>query len=153
MDRPWLLETGIEPGNCAGAALFVAERARCGASIASFRPSKVEEGLEGSGHSAKTGCGLRFGGEAGYIISGRSLLSGKVAVQGLSSGQWARWLVPVGTSANRLGGPWGNRRQTQNLRHHLQRHPNPTAYFDHQKINHNAFLASEKSRARYRMPP
>ena len=65
-----------------------------------------EEGLEGSGHSAKTGCRLGCGGEAGYIISGRSLLSGKVAVQGLSSGQWARWLVPLGTSANRLGGPW-----------------------------------------------
>lgn len=52
--------------------------------------------MEASGHFAKgwlTGCRLKFGGEAGYIISGRVLLSGKVAVQGLSSHQqWARSL-------------------------------------------------------------
>lgn len=41
----------------------------------------------------KAGCRLKFCGEAGYIISGRVLLSGKVAVQGLSSHQqWARSL-------------------------------------------------------------
>lgn len=75
--------------------------------------------------------------------------------------KWAGALIrqgggPVGTfvaSANRLDGHWGNRRQTQNLRRHLQRHRIQTADFDHQKVNHNASLASKKSRTRYRMPP